>query len=423
MNKFVCVFIFFSSFVILDDVAYCTSQKLKGITSADWVQYSADSKKLAVVRVKNDIARGQYGYGLEVFEVNTALQPNRLLFESKRNNERIFDFQWVEQQLYFASLRPRAQKKLNSGLEKQSKNVESEVIFSCWPSIYIPDKEISKIKISLSGSLFAYKGSNTLLIFDPFDTIQKMQRKSGEEFSTHRVVRIYNSRQKKVEKDVRAKLPELSSRWLRYDNKFIPLFVSEKSNSLYILATSASAIEGTSLPVIESILSIDLKSGNMKPITPQDRLNSLLLPNYPRYFEIGNPCLVDNNAHIICQLSLTEAPSTLLYRFGTFGLDGKAIRENYIFVKDVVKAGISTLSVIVTWTKLSHKVIIQDTKGVWLYDTETKKAKQVASNLLVKEVHGWVDSTHLLVKAISTNEIRGFANRALDWYILAIPNT
>lgn len=428
---------------LADDTTAKGYSEISGVDAQDWLLYSQDASKIAIVHTKRAIDSPPQGESIIVYSVDSKLQPSQILFEDKSEGQVITEFQWVGNKLFYTLAKDNFNASVNSSFEKEgeinaekmleivSRNLETRI----WPNDAKNAKALSQIKIVPPGNIFSSSDTNYLLLFDDLQDTATLwdpaQKRFSDAIFNQRFLRKYEVSSGILDRGVRLSLPMLPARWWGGTDKFVPLFISKDGNGLIaVVGANAASFFGAKASNSTVIL-LNLNSGIIKNITPDSEINGLRLQRGadPRFFAPGNPLSINGGDQIVCQLSTIDSIDALSFRFGFFDLEGKKLTEVFLLDQDIKKVGIKD-SLLVTWTKQGANVLLQD-GDIWIYNWQSKQGSKLHDNLWVEDVVGWIDERHLLIRAVPTAEFKdgskvltsNFVSTRKKWGILTVPDS
>ncbi len=370
--------------------------KIDHTSSQDFVSYSPDASKVAIVHTKFFSENPPIGLSLIIYRVDASLQPVQVLFEDRTPGQFITELQWVADRLFYLTIKDVSSSEISPlewlsrlGFESGWQGVSRHLGVKTWASRGGKvTADLSGIRSAPPGALFSSPGSSICLVFDPLSHYLQYWNDKEQRFSDavlfNRVVQVYDASGRLI-RSVRLKLGRLADRWWGGRGRCVPLYLS-KGGKLVALVSSNRSWDDAADNDQPAVVAVDLQTGKITRVTPEGKLNRLRLSrsSVPQYFAPPNPTGINGGEAVACQLTLGESSATLAFRFAFFNLLGTQTQEVLIWAQDLSHAGVSD-GLILTWTPDGSGVLIQD-QDVWVMDWKNRLAKRAARSVKIDAV-------------------------------------
>ena len=416
---------------------------LAHVSATDWVSYSVDGGKVAIVRALSS-GGPSVGKSVEVYSVGADLQPHDLLWRDEQKNSFITELEWVGETLFyptvegFTSLDSFYQWAAEAVKHGGPAKLADHFRLRTWPVAVQQAGDLPSLHLEPPGHLFAESNGKNLIVFDAIEDMAKLWNNQTQQFDdanySQRFVRIYQVPEGKLIKSTTLKLPFTGGRRWGNSGDWVPLFTSEDRKYLVAVVARSSPWKQPTAYSGPYLITIDLQSGNIKALNSEAEGHGLGgLGGSLTYFRPGYPFSVEGGKAVVCRLDTSLASQTMIFRFGFYALNGEKLKEVLIYDHDLKRAGLPPIGLFVGWTPEGTKALMQVNGDVWLFDWQSGKGRRIAQSIKIENVIGWVKGRYLLVRARKVvgsttpdpaNQIKQepIYSDVSDWGVLSIPD-
>lgn len=214
-------------------------QELGEVTASDWLNYSPDATKIAIVQTKQFPGSISYGESLQVYSVDSKLQPQQLLFEDSNKSQFITEFQWVEGHIVYLTVNSDnatelpMMKWLRSLFAQEGwKGVTDQTKVKVWPNDLPKNSDLDSVKFIPPGKIFSPKGNDEVLFFDVYQEKTQNMKTTSKMSYTERSISSFKIPSGKLQKSLAVDIRLPASRWPFSAKGLVPLFLSPDSGKL-----------------------------------------------------------------------------------------------------------------------------------------------------------------------------------------------
>lgn len=364
-----------------------------------------DGTKLGVVSGSVASEFNFSGQHLQIWNLSPTLQPERILYRALLKGSYDPNITWVGDYLVFSQMESKTEEEIERELEKSSYDVPK---FIHGYALSARNGNLTPFTPVQSEFLLPFPSPtspNQAFVINSFQDVMSASKAinslKGKRPAPFSPARLHDIAANKTIKQFA--LPVMGS-GISAEKDFVPLFFAEDSQ--YLVGTTSSDFPWKNKEIsnnhLKYLISIKLTDSSAKsPATlPTRSLTSEVAPdslylrnNQP--FSIGLPRPVDGGKMVVCALNAYER--NLNYRFQYYTPSGKLVKEVKVNDRDMQRAGLPAAGEPITWTP-SGDAIVQIGSDVWFFDIKNWKSTKIATDLLVDEVHEWVQERSVLVR-------------------------
>lgn len=406
---------------------------IRGVVPLDWVSYSSDGTKLAVVKtVFSDSF--YYGVSLSVYQTDSRLQPGRLLFHEAAPDRFFTDVQWAGSHLFYCAVSGIPRKEIEDtpwmvAIYKKYRAgglaaIQPRLDFRAWPNDAVARRITSAERfLPTYGGLYSPPRGHLLLTYNDIQSMPPPdQFRSWTPSLSKLSLSVYDPNTGRCVVHFTGAIPQIAVPWYSHDTQMLPLDLVQGGKSIVAVVSSNAVTASPGLPRVPSVISINLTTGKVTNITPNSDYHGLVGADPPIYYDDANPIVLQDKSKVIGKISAGETADSVIYRFDLFSLGGKDLEDVLISDKEIAKAHLPQNNSLLTWTPDGDSVVVQGFPTVSVMNYRKGQGYKIASGYYVTEVHGWIDPKHLLVKARRLTPERKHQGRREpgDWMVLSL---